>query len=118
MFVHRSLMAITAALFAGVVACPAAAASAQSAATSALVSYERSHYHNTDVEQPSCYIIQAWAQCSFGTGHGMAEVNAWLHLKSGKWVFVGQGGGVTDAQQLEKWYGIPASIAKEFQAKQ
>ncbi len=97
---------------------PAAAASQQSAATSALVSYQRSHYHNTDVEQPSCYILQSWAQCSFGTGHGMAEVNAWLHLKNGAWAFVGQGGGVTNAQQLEKWYGIPASIAKEFQAKQ
>ncbi len=97
---------------------PAAASSPQSAAASALVSYERSHYHNTDVEHPTCYVVQAWAQCSFGTGHGMAEVNAWLHLKNGAWSYLGSGGGVTDAQMLEKQYGIPASIAKEFQTKQ
>lgn len=99
-------------------ALPAAAASATaSSAVSALVSYERVRYHNTDVEQPSCYVLQTWAQCSFGTGHGNAEVNAWMHFKNGGWAFLGSGGGVTDAQQLEK-YGIPAAIARQFQAKQ
>lgn len=83
----------------------------------ALVAYERAH-GNTDVEQPKCYVIQVWTQCSYGTGHGNAEVNAWMHLKNGKWVFLGSGGGVTFASMLESQYGIPASVAKEFQAKQ
>jgi len=82
------------------------------------VSYERSHEHNTDVEQPACFVLQTWAQCSFGTGHGNAEVNAWLHFKNGAWKFLGSGGGVTNAAMLEKSYGIPALIARQFQAKQ
>lgn len=96
----------------------AASAPTASSAVTALVAYERSHEHNTDVEQPSCYVIAPWAQCSFGTGHGNAEVNAWLHFKNGGWVVVGSGGGVTNAQQLESWYGIPAAIARKFAAKQ
>ncbi len=104
---------------AAVVSVGAVAASQTSrSAVAALVAYERSHYHNTDVEQPLCYVLQTWAQCSFGTGHGNAEVNAWLRYKSGVWSFLGSGGGVTTAQMLEKWYGIPPGIAREFQAKQ
>ncbi len=95
-----------------------ASASPQSSAIAALVSYEKNHEHNSDVEQPACYVIQTWAQCSFGTGHRNAEVNAWLRMKGGAWAVLGSGGGVTNAQQLEKWYGIPAAIAKQFQAKQ
>jgi hypothetical protein len=93
-------------------------AAAAPSAVKALVAYEHSHYHNNDVEQPQCFVLQSWAQCSFGTGHGNAEVNAWLHLRGGSWRFLGEGGGVTFASMLEKWYGIPAPIAKEFQAKQ
>jgi hypothetical protein len=93
-------------------------ASPGSSAVAVLVSYERSHYHNSDVEQPQCFVLQSWAQCSFGTGHGNAEVNAWLHYKGGAWKFLGQGGGVTDASMLEHMYGIPAPIARRFQAKQ
>ncbi|HEY9084555.1 MAG TPA: hypothetical protein VIN40_01235 [Candidatus Tyrphobacter sp.] len=95
-----------------------AATSAQRAAAAALVTYERSHFGNTDVENPSCYVLQVWAQCSFGTGHGNAEVNAWLRFKNGKWVFLGSGGGVTTASMLESQYGIPADVARQFQAKQ
>jgi hypothetical protein len=95
-----------------------ATTSAQRAAVAALVSYERSHYGNTDVESPACFVLQVWAQCSFGTGHGNAEVNAWLHDKNGRWTFLGSGGGVTFASMLESQYGIPAAIARQFQAKQ
>lgn len=114
---NRHLIAIAACAL----ACGAsayAAAPTRSGAVSALVNYERSHYHNSDVEQPACFVLQAWAQCSFGTGHGNAEVNAWLHFENGAWKFLGSGGGVTSADMLEKWYGIPASIARQFQAKQ
>lgn len=99
-------------------ACARASAPTRTAAVSALVSYERSHYHNSDVEQPACFVLQSWAQCSFGTGHGNAEVNAWLHFTSGAWKFLGSGGGVTSAGMLEKSYGIPSPIARQFQAKQ
>jgi hypothetical protein len=94
-----------------------AAVSPAQAAVAALVAHERA-VGNSDVEQPSCYILQAYAQCQFGTGHGNANVVAWLHLKNAKWTFLGSGGGVTFASQLESQYGIPASIAKQFQAKQ
>ncbi len=112
---------ITSAVLFAVALCASAAQAAtpsQRAAVSALVSYEHSHDHNSDVEQPACFVVQSWAQCSFGTGGGNAEVNAWLHLKNGSWKFLGSGGGVTNASQLERWYGIPASIARQFQAKQ
>ena len=95
----------------------ASAASPSKAAVAALVAHERAQGNN-DVEHPDCYIIGAWAQCTFGTGHGNAEVNAWLHLKGGTWRFLGEGGGVTFASMLEQQYGIPAPIAKKFQAKQ
>lgn len=86
-------------------------------AVAALIAAERAH-GVTDIEQPSCYVLQVWAQCSFGTGHGNAEVNAWLHLKNGKWAYLGSGGGVTSASMLESQYGIPSAVAKAFQAKQ
>jgi len=89
---------------------------AVSAAVSALVAHEKA-IGNTDVEQPACYILQSWAQCSYGTGHGNAEVTAYLHLSGGKWLFSGTEGGVTFASMMEKKYGIPAPIAKKFQAK-
>jgi hypothetical protein len=94
-----------------------AQASSQKAAVAALVAAERSHFKNSDVEQPACFLSQGWAQCSFGTGGGNAEVNAWLHYKGTSWVFLGQDGGVTYASMLEKRYGIPVAVAKKFQAK-
>ncbi|MFZ1124871.1 MAG: hypothetical protein WAN59_07015 [Candidatus Baltobacteraceae bacterium] len=94
-----------------------AQSSAQKAAVAALVAAERSHYGNSDVEQPSCYIVQSYAQCDFGTGGGNAEATAWLHLKNGTWGFLGQDGGVTYASMMEQRYGIPAPVAKQFQAK-
>jgi hypothetical protein len=93
-----------------------AATTAQKAAISALVAAERSR-GNSDVEQPVCFLVQGWAQCGFGTGHGNAEMTAWLHLKNGKWSFLGHEGGVTYASMMEKRYGIPAAVAKQFQAK-
>ena len=114
----RSKTAFCLTLFAACTVAAWAATPAERAAVAVLVRYERAHYGNTDVEQPACFIIQSWAQCSFGTGHGNAEVNAWLRYKSGGWRFLGSGGGVTNAQMLEKWYGIPPAIARAFQAKQ
>jgi opacity protein-like surface antigen len=112
---YRSIL--LAASLAALVTAPAqAAASIQKAAVTALISSERSR-GNTDVEQPSCYVLDVWAQCTFGTGGGNAEGTAWLHLKSGKWAYLGQDGGVTYASMMEKRYGIPASVAKKFQAR-
>ncbi len=111
------LLAIAASLFFFAALPVQAQTSAQKAAVAALVANQRSHYGNSDVEQPSCYIVDAWAQCDFGTGQGNAEVTAWLHLKDGKWVFLGQDGGVTYASMMESRYGIPAAVAKKFQAK-
>ena len=111
------LLVLTAA-FSSFVAAPALAQTpAQKAAVAALVASERSRFGNSDVEQPACYIVDAWAQCSFGTGGGNAEATAWLHLKNNKWVFLGTDGGVTYASMMEKRYGIPAAVAKKFQAK-
>jgi len=93
-----------------------AATPAQKAAVAALVAHFRS-VGNTDIEQPSCFLVQTWAQCSFGTGGGNAEGNAWLHLKNGAWRFLGTDGGVTYASMMVKRYGIPLSVAKQFQAK-
>lgn len=115
MLVHR-VLPIVAVLFLALAESPAARAA--SSAVSALISAEHSRYHNNDIERPTCFVLQGWAQCSFGTGHGNAEVNAWLHLKAGSWRFLGEGGGVTSAPMLEKSYGIPAPIAKQFAAKQ
>jgi hypothetical protein len=93
-----------------------AATPAQKAAVAAMVAHFKS-VGNTDIEQPTCFIIQTWAQCDFGTGGGNAEATAWLHLTNGAWHFLGTDGGVTYASMMEKRYGIPASVAKQFQAK-
>jgi hypothetical protein len=98
-------------------AIPAAAATpAQKAAVAAMVAHFRSA-GETDIEQPACFLVQTWAQCSFGTGGGNAEATAWLHLKNGAWRFLGSDGGVTYASMMVKRYGIPLSVAKQFQAK-
>lgn len=113
-FRRTSSSALVAALWFGA----AATALALPSPVSTLVGYERTHEHNSDVEQPQCFVLQIWAQCSFGTGHGNAEVNAWLKWTGSAWRFLGSGGGVTTAQMLEQQYGIPAAIARRFQAKQ
>jgi hypothetical protein len=114
---YRLVFAASLSLLWTLAAVPApAATSAQTAAIAAL----RAALHaqgNNDVEQPACYVIQTWAQCSFGTGGGNAEGNAWLHDKNGKWKLLGTDGGVTYASMMEKRYGIPADVAKKFQAK-
>jgi hypothetical protein len=93
-----------------------AATPAQKAAVAAMVSHFRSA-GNSDIEQPACFIVQTWAQCSFGTGGGNAEATAWLHQTGGKWKFLGTDGGVTYASMMVKRYGIPLAVAKQFQAK-
>jgi hypothetical protein len=93
-----------------------AATPVQKAAVAALVAHFRS-VHVTDIEQPSCFVVQSYAQCSYGTGGGNAEGNAWLHQTNGAWRFLGSGGGVTYASMMVKQYGIPLAIAKQFQAK-
>jgi|GEM_PF-2038693 len=70
------------------------------------------------VAMPSCFIVQAYAQCDY------VDQTAWLHLKNGKWIFLGDLGekyydqGIAKfgsaAAMLEKQYGIPASVAKQF----
>ena len=102
------------ALFAAV---PAAAATpAQKAAAAALMAHFRSAGIR-DVSQPSCFLIQTWAQCAFSTDGGNGEATAWLHLKNGAWRFLGSDGGVTYASMMVKRYGIPLSVARQFQAK-
>jgi len=93
-----------------------AATAAQKGATAALIAHFRS-IHVTDIEQPSCFIVQSWAQCSFGTGGGNAEAQAWLHQVGSSWKFLGTDGGVTYASMMVKRYGIPLAVAKQFQAK-
>jgi hypothetical protein len=93
-----------------------AATPAQKAAVAAMVAHFRS-VGERDIEQPTCFIVQTWAQCSFGTGGGNAEATAWMHLKNGAWRFLGTDGGVTYASMMVKRYGIPLSVAKQFQAK-
>jgi hypothetical protein len=93
-----------------------AATPTQKAAVAAMVAHFKS-VHETDIEQPECFIVQSWAQCSFGTGGGNAEATAWLHDVGGKWKFLGTDGGVTYASMMVKRYGIPLSVAKQFQAK-
>lgn len=107
MFAALALVAATPAL---------AATSAQKAAIAAMVAHFKS-VHETDIEQPSCYIVQSWAQCTFGTGGGNAEAQAWMHDVGGKWKFLGTDGGVTYASMMVKRYGIPLAVAKQFQAK-
>lgn len=93
-----------------------AATPAQKAAVAAMVAHFRS-VGERDIEQPACFILQTWAQCSFGTGGGNAEATAWMHLKNGAWRFLGSDGGVTYASMMVKRYGIPLAVAKQFQAK-
>jgi hypothetical protein len=113
--VRRALaLAVVLALSAGV---PALAATpAQKAAVAAMVAHFKAA-GNSDIEQPSCFIVQTWAQCSFGTGGGNAEATAWLHQTNGGWKFLGTDGGVTYASMMVKRYGIPLAVAKQFQAK-
>jgi hypothetical protein len=114
-YVRRALAFITLLVVAAAV--PVSAATpAQKAAVAAMVAHFRS-VGETDIEQPACYLIQTWAQCSFGTGGGNAEATAWLHLKNGAWRFLGSGGGVTYASMMVKQYGIPMSVARRFQAR-
>jgi hypothetical protein len=93
-----------------------AATPVQKAAVAGLVAHFRS-VGVTDIEQPSCYVIQTWAQCTYGTDGGNGEGHSWLHLKNGAWRFLGSDGGVTYAYMMVKRYGIPLSVAKQFQAK-
>jgi hypothetical protein len=93
-----------------------AATPAQKAAVAAMVAHFRS-VGERDIEQPACFIVQTWAQCSFGTGGGNAEATAWMHLTNGAWHFLGTDGGVTYASMMVKRYGIPLAVAKQFQAK-
>jgi hypothetical protein len=114
-FVRRAFALIATAGIAASV--PAYAATpAQKAAVAAMVAHFKS-VKETDIEQPSCYVIQTWAQCSFGTGGGNAEATAWMHQTNGGWKFLGTDGGVTYASMMVKRYGIPLAIAKQFQAK-
>jgi uncharacterized membrane protein len=106
-----------AAMLAALAVVPASAATpAQKAAAAALVGHFRS-VGVTDISQPSCFLVQTWAQCSYGTDGGNGEGTAWLHLKNGAWRFLGSDGGVTYASMMVKRYGIPLSVARQFQAK-
>lgn len=104
-------------------AAPVAAETAAQKAAVALVSLERSR-GNTDVEEPVCFTIQAYAQCSFELGNGNAEEWRLLQLKNGVWTRLGGGGEVTAdqgiakfgsiASMFEKQYGVPASVANQL----
>jgi hypothetical protein len=94
---------------------PASAATpAQKSAAAAVLAHYRS-VKITDVKQPSCFIVQSWAQCAYLEGDG--EGTAWLQLKNGAWRFLGSDGGVVYASMMVKRYGIPLAVAKQFQAK-
>jgi hypothetical protein len=107
---------------------PVTKPSAQSAAAAALIAHLRASgdtlvtkisgdgmtKHGEEFMQPSCFVVQVWAQCKVLEGPG--EGIAWLHLISGKWVFVKMGGGVFTAADIERTAGVPASIAKQFAA--
>ena len=105
-----------------------AATSAQQAAVAALISLDRAN-GITDIEGPRCFIVQTYAECAYGEG-GKEGDEAWalLQLKNGTWALLeGNGGEVTTDRgiaqfgsfeaMLEKQYGIPASVAKQFAAK-
>ncbi len=97
------------ALCAGV---PARAATpAQKAAAAAVIAHFRSQ-KITDVQQPSCFIVQTWAQCAYLEGDG--EGTAWLQLKGGGWHFLGSDGGVIYASMMVKRYGIPLRSRSSF----
>jgi hypothetical protein len=121
----HKLIAFAAALALLAAAPASAATTAQKAAVAALISAERSR-GNTDVEKPSCFIVQTYAQCQYEVGGGNAGEWALLYLKNGQWTFLGGGGEVSYdhgvaqfgsfAAMLERQYGIPASVAKQFAA--
>jgi hypothetical protein len=112
----RRMFAFVAMLAALAVVPASAATPAQKAAVSALVGHFRS-VGVTDISQPSCFLISTWAQCTYGTDGGNGEGHSWLHLKNGAWRFLGSDGGVTYASMMVQRYGIPLSVAKQFQAK-
>jgi len=114
--IARRAIALVAALALSATAPAFAATAAQKSAVAAMVAHFKS-IHETDIEQPTCYIVQSWAQCSFGTGGGNAEATAWLHQVGNSWKFLGTDGGVTYASMMVKRYGIPLAVAKQFQAK-
>jgi hypothetical protein len=94
---------------------PAQAATPKQAAQAAMIAYERAH-GQTDIEQPSCFIVQTWAQCVFLTANGHLGKNDWLHLKNGKWAFLGGEIGNPIEPYFAK-FGVPAAIGKEFEAQ-
>lgn len=96
-------------------ALPAQAATPQQAALAATVAYEHAH-GQTDIEQPSCYIVQGYAQCFFATAGGNLGKWDWLRLKSGKWVALGGEGGSPAVPYMKK-FGIPPAVVSKFEAQ-
>jgi hypothetical protein len=96
-------------------AIPAQAATPAQAALAATLAYERAH-GQTDIEHPTCYIVQAYAQCFFATAGGNLGKWDWLHLKSGKWVFLGGEGGDPALPYMKK-FGVPSAVAAKFEAQ-
>ena len=92
----------------------AAAATPAQAAVAAMTAYERGH-GDTDIEQPECYIVQDWAQCVFITAQGHLDKYDWLHLKSGKWAFLGGEIGDPIVPYMKK-FGVPSAVAAKFEA--
>ncbi len=94
---------------------PAQAATPKQAAQTAMIAYERGH-GTSDIENPSCYIVQDWAQCFFATAGGNLGKWDWLHLKGGKWVVAGGEGGDPALPYMKK-FGVPSAIAAKFEAQ-
>jgi hypothetical protein len=94
---------------------PAQAATPKQAAQTAMIAYERGH-GTSDIETPSCYIVQDWAQCFFATAGGNLGKWDWLHLKGGKWVVAGGEGGDPALPYMKK-FGVPSAIAAKFEAQ-
>jgi hypothetical protein len=92
----------------------AAAATPAQAAVAAMTAYERAHAQ-TDIEQPTCYIVQGWAQCVFLTAHGNVDKYDWLQLKGGKWAFLGGEIGNPAVPYMKK-FGVPPAVAAKFEA--
>jgi hypothetical protein len=92
----------------------AAAATPAQAAVAAMSAYERAH-GMTDIEQPTCYIVQGWAQCVFNTAQGNLDKYDWLHLKNGKWAFLGGEIGNPAVPYMKK-FGVPSAVAAKFEA--
>jgi mannose/fructose/N-acetylgalactosamine-specific phosphotransferase system component IIC len=96
-------------------AVPAQAATPAQAAVAAMVAAERAH-GQTDIEQPACSIVQTWAQCVFLTASGHLGKTDWLHLKNGKWAFLGGEIGNPIEPYFAK-FGVPAAVGKQFEAQ-